>query len=225
MGWFRIRSCSLKPMDFFDIHTHNITLCPERELVSYDVQLALPEVDVVYVSVGIHPWTLTEGNAERGLQLLHEALRDSRVIAIGEVGLDKLKGPSMEVQMSVFRRVVGLAEERCYPLVIHCVRAFNELLQVKKDLKPSQPWIIHGYRGKGTVAQELIKQGFYLSFGSKFQEQALCEVPLNRLFIETDESPEDIQEVYCKVAKARNLSVEELAEAVKQNVQEVFFKH
>ena len=213
------------PMDFFDIHTHNITSFPEKELVSYDVQLALPEADVVYASVGIHPWNLTEENAEQELQLLQEAFKDSRVIAIGEAGLDKLKGPSLEVQISVFRRVSGLAEERCLPLVIHCVRAFNELLLLKKELKPTQPWIIHGYRGKGTVVQELIKQGFYLSFGGKFQEQALWVVPLDRLFIETDESLEDIQDIYRKVAKARNLSVEELVEAVKQNVQKVFFKH
>ena len=212
-------------MDFFDIHTHSPSSFPSKEIVSCDVVYGLPQEGVLYASVGIHPWDLTEENTERQFQLLQEALKDERVVAVGEAGLDKLKGPSLEVQISVFRRVVGLAEERGFPLVIHCVRAFNELLQIKKELRPVQSWIIHGYRGKGTVAQELIKQGFYLSFGSKFQEQALCDVPLNRLFIETDEAAESIQEIYCKVAKVRNLSVDELAEAVRENVQKVFFKH
>ena len=57
----------------------------------------------------------------------------------------------------------------------------------KRDLRPSNPWIIHGFRGKAALAEEYLKHGFYLSFGEKYQEAALCRVPADRLFIETDE--------------------------------------
>lgn len=212
-------------MYYFDIHTHSISLFSEKECVSFDINRELPHSDVLYVSVGIHPWTLTCENAERSFLQLYDLTKDNKVIAIGEVGLDKLRGPSLDVQISVLRKVIELAEDKRLPLVIHCVRAFHELLALKKEFRPIQPWIIHGFRGKRTVAHELIKHGFYLSVGSQFQEQALLEIPLNRLFIETDDSYESIEEVYIRIAASRNISLEELTEAVKLNVQKVFFKH
>lgn len=119
---------------------------------------------------------------------LEELVRHPQVLAVGEVGLDKLADAPMDLQVEVFRRQACLAEEVGKPLVIHLVKAVDELLKVKRDLRPSNPWIIHGFRGKAALAEEYLKHGFYLSFGEKYQEAALCRVPADRLFIETDES-------------------------------------
>ena len=211
-------------MHCFDIHTHLVTPCPEQAITSFSVGTEPIGEKAPYVSVGIHPWYLTEADADRLLKLLEQHLQDDRVVALGEAGLDRLRGCSLNVQISVFRREVALAEEYGFPLVIHCVKAFNELIQLKKELRPRQPWIIHGFRGKEQVALDLLRHDCYLSFGARFQEEAVRAVPLERLFIETDESSESIEEICRRIAQARGVSPEDLAEAVNKNVCAVFFK-
>lgn len=211
-------------MSCFDIHTHHLPLQPERTIVSCSVE-ALPfDNRVVHASVGIHPWILTGQNKNTFLLSLQNSLSDDRVVAMGEVGLDRLRGCSLDVQTSVFRHEIALAEEYRLPVVIHCVRAFNELLQLKKECRPTQPWIIHGFRGKESVAKELLRHGFYLSFGAHFQEEALRVVPLERLFVETDEADESIENIYRRIAEVRGIGCEELQECINKNVDEVFFK-
>jgi TatD DNase family protein len=146
-------------------------------------------------------------------------------VAIGECGLDKLKGPSMELQKVVFKVQMAMAEEHGLPLVIHCVKASNELVQFKRQTHPDQPWIIHGFRGKEALVKEFIQHGFYLSFGACYQEEALRSVPVERLFIETDESELSIEDIYLRVAQSRGMDLKELTESIKKNVERVFFKH
>lgn len=211
-------------MDCFDIHTHSLSVYFQRSIVSLDVMSLPMDERIVHTSVGIHPWFLTESDADIRLQALQEAIKDSRIIALGEAGLDKLKGPSFGIQTSVFREEIALAEKHRLPMVIHCVKAFNELIRLKKELKPVQPWIVHGFRGKASVAKELLRHGCWLSYGALYQEEALKVTPVSRLFIETDESDEPIESVYCRIAASLGVSMEGLAEVLKKNVQEVFFK-
>lgn len=210
-------------MDFFNIHTH-ITKHPESEILSADVLSFSSIGKNEYLSVGIHPWYLADNDAENQLESLRKAIGNRQVVALGECGLDKLKGPSMELQTSVFRKEIALAEEHNLPMVIHCVKAYNELVQIKKSTHPQQPWIIHGFRGKEALAKECLQHGFHLSFGAYFQEDALRAVPVEKLFVETDESGMAIEEVYLRIARTRGMELEELTESIKKNVERVFFK-
>ena len=211
-------------MTCFDIHTHRLPLHPEQAIVSHTIGSSLPGGSEAYLSVGIHPWYLDEQKAESSLESLRQALQDDRVVALGEAGLDRLRGCPLDVQISVFRHEVALAEEYRLPMIIHCVRAFNELIQLKKELRPRQPWIIHGYRGKESGVAEFLRHGCYVSFGAKFQAEAVRSVPLDRLFIETDETEESIADICHRIAGIKGISPEELAEAIHKNVREVFFK-
>ena len=224
VGRFRLRPCSLIIMNYFDIHTHSVPPQPSQAIVSVDVTSLPMNENIVHASVGIHPWYLTKNDENIRLQELQTCIHSGKIIAIGEAGLDKLKGPSLNVQTSVFRQEIALAEKHHLPMIIHCVRMFNELIQLKKELAPQQPWIIHGFRGKASVAQELLRHSCWLSFGSNYQEEALQITPAQRLFIETDESEEPIESIYFRIAKSRGISAEELAETVKKNILEVFFK-
>lgn len=208
-------------MDCFNIHTHTI-LHPGKEIVSCDVSAFSPYEG--YASVGIHPWTLTEENANSQWKTLQELVQDNQVIAIGEAGIDKLRGPSLEFQTALFRREIHLAEAKGLPLVIHCVKAFNELIRLRKEMRPLQPWIVHGFRGKLPLAEDLLKHGCFLSFGAKFQVEAMKATPIERLFIETDESEMSVEDIYQDIAKVRGISFEELTTAVNKNVQKVFLK-
>ena len=186
--------------DYFDIHTHHPGGDGFR-IVNRSPADFVPCPGQWY-SVGIHPWALQQGEV---------------------TGLDKLVQVPMEMQEAVFVRQAEMAEEVGKPLIIHLVKATDGLLRLRKRLAPQVPWIIHGFRGKAQLAGELLRHGFYLSFGVKFQEEALRAVPLSRLFIETDESPTSVAEVYERVAVARQISCINLCEVVRINVQSVFF--
>ena len=210
-------------MDFFNIHTHSL-VHPESEILAQSPDLFPSDKLPVYTSIGIHPWFLTEENAESQWKVLQKQVSHPSVLAIGEGGLDKLKGPDMELQVKILKQQVALSEEKSLPLIIHCVKAFNELIQLKKELRPHQPWIIHGFRGKEALAIDCIRHGFYLSYGEHFQENALKATPQEKLFIETDESEVPVQEIYQSTALVHGIGLQELMESVKKNVKEVFFK-
>lgn len=92
----------------------------------------------------------------------------------------------------------------------------------QKIVKPHIPWIIHGFRGNGELAQQLILQGFYLSFGEHFQISSLCKAWPERLLIETDESSCSIQDIYQRLASGLQISVNELGNQVNQTVGRLF---
>ena len=215
----------LKTMaDFFNIHTHT-SIRPETEILSLSPEQLSTDIHVAYASVGIHPWNLTLEHSESQWEALCQSVKDKRIVAIGECGLDKLQGPSLAFQTTLFKQEATLAEDCSLPLIIHCVKAFNELIQLKKESSPRQSWIIHGFRGKLPLAADCIRHGFYLSLGSRFQTDTLKAIPLERLFIETDESEESIGSIYQRIAEVKGISLQELAEAINKNVREVFFKH
>ena len=207
--------------DYFDIHTHHMGGDGFR-IVNRSPDDFMPCQEQWY-SVGLHPWALQQGEVRQETwEKLREAAVHPQVLAVGEAGLDRLVQVPMKLQEAVFARQAELADEAGKPLIVHLVRAVDELLRLKKALKPGVPWIIHGFRGKAALAEELLRHGFYLSFGEKYQEGALNVVPLSHLFLETDESLASIFRLYARAAAVRQLSVEELATAVRDNVHRVF---
>lgn len=180
-------------MKLFDTHTHHLRHDAWVNRAPGDIL----EPGYTY-SVGIHPWYADSFD----LRALEEAAAHEAVAAIGETGLDTLRGPSLEVQEPVFRAHVKLSESLGKPLVIHCVKAFDRLMALKKELKPTQPWIIHGFRGKPQQAGQLLRAGFNLSLGPNFNPETARVIPSDRLHIETDDSPVALVAVASAVQKA-----------------------
>ena len=180
-----------------------------------------------FYSVGIHPHDLVDVDIEEykcRVDLFTFLSRMEPVVAIGEAGLDKLVNIPMDEQMEVFRFAVSISEMRQKPLIIHCVRAMEELLAVRKEMSPKQPWIWHGFRGKPEQAKQLLDQGFYLSFGWLYHEETMAMVPKDRLFIETDNTTAKIETILLKAAKVRGVEPEALRRTIRKNIQKVFFK-
>lgn len=176
-----------------DIHTHHTPPLPEA-VVSVSADEFDPIEGQLY-SVGIHPWLTLEDIAAESWQRLEEAAANSQVVAIGECGIDLIKGGPLYRQMQVFRRQVSLSEKLGKPLVVHCVHAHDIVIGMKKDIVPVQKWLVHGFRGKPTVAEMFIKAGIGLSFGKNYNERSVKEVPLDMLYAETDEADITISEV------------------------------
>lgn len=205
-----------------DVHTHNIKNSQTAILsveTTHSQLLCYP-----HISVGIHPWYLTPDNVEEQIRWLVKVLTLPQVVAIGEVGLDKLAFCSWELQLKAFEFIIDLAEEKQKPLIIHNVKSTEVLFGLHKKHKVTQPWIIHGFRGKKELALQCIDKGFYLSFGEKFNADALCAVPMRRLLIETDESQYSVESIYQRCANMKGVGEHELKKQVVQNIETLFFK-
>ena len=161
------------------------------------------------VSVGFHPWHADEFTNERMDKLIRWT-KDKRLVAIGECGMDKNSKVSMDIQLQVFEQQVLLSEKTQKPVIIHCVGSFNELLDLKKRLKPKQRWIIHGFRGKPELAHQVLKAGCALAFGKYFNIESVRLTPIESLFIETDESEIPITRIYLQISAIKACKVEEL---------------
>ena len=191
---------------FVDIHTHtkSKTKSPAiRNLTFSEAEKFFSSNEGGTVSVGIHPW-LANDFSEEALSNLKKWLTEKRFVAIGECGLDKNSKASIEKQLFVFGKHIELSEQEQKPLIIHCVGFFNELFELKKTLKPQQLWIIHGFRGKPELAKQALINGCALSFGEHFNPESVKVTPIERLFIETDESNLPIEEIYAQIAIAKN---------------------
>lgn len=175
-----------------------------------------------YYSVGLHPWSLSEASKESIAQL-EAAVSHEQVVAVGETGLDKIKsGVNYEEQLIYFEKQIRLSEQWHKPLVIHAVKSYDDIIRIHKAKHPAQPWIIHGFRGKPETAAQLLREGLYLSFGEYYNHETLKSIPLDRLFLETDEGQMTIDKLYRKAAHIRNLSPHRLHKAIAANVARIF---
>ena len=200
-----------------DIHTHRTDA---REAVISVNPWEFNPVEGLLYSVGIHPWQAARAT-ETDFDRLAECARAGNVLMIGECGIDKLRGGELSMQTGVLERHIALSEQVRKPLVLHCVRASNELCRLRRLLRPSMPWIVHGFRGNARVASQLLDAGFYLSYGERFNPEALAITPADRLLAETDESLLPIDEIYRRLAAARQIEVDEFVRNVEEVVKEL----
>jgi TatD DNase family protein len=218
--------------DYIDIHTHDSGIAPGifaiENIMAHEPRSpsGMPSRACTY---GIHPWHLREENVGIFLANVMKAASSANLVAIGEAGFDKLRGPDLKIQTKAFEGQVRISEEIKKPVFIHCVRAWDELLPAHKRLKPKMPWLIHGFRGKPELAQQLIAKGMYLSFWFDFviraeSSELLRSLPRERIFLETDGADVDISMIYAKVAADLEIQVAELKAVVMKNYFK-FFSH
>lgn len=214
-------------MQLIDIHTHKIK--PDRAIQIQNVFAQnLAEITPEYLfSAGIHPWHLENVNIQTSLDTLDKACSLNNLLALGECGLDKAIPTDFALQKNIFQLQIELAEKHHKPLIIHTVRSYNELIQMKKDRRSAVPWILHGYRGNAPTTRQLSGQGFYFSVGEALLhnpnlQQILHEIPQERLFFETDDRDISIQKIYLFAAQILATDPGLLAEAVATNFKNLF---
>ncbi len=211
--------------DFIDIHVHEGKPSAGKFIIESLMahEEKWPEnISGIAYTYGIHPWFLDEKNCENQLKKVMHSVDNHNIIAIGEGGFDKLRGPSTELQLRIFEEQVKISELYGKPLIIHCVKAWDELLLAKKNLKPSMPWMIHGFRGSVQMANQLISKGMYLSIWFEFalrpeSADLLRQIPRDRFFLETDGADVDIRDIYKKVSLDIDVTVEDLKEQLHLN--------
>ena len=204
-------------MDFLDVHTHKTARQKGVESIqslslTSDVFLAMPKTRPI--SLGLHPWYAKLDRLEIQLKYLSVLAKQPNVKLIGECGLDKLRGESLENQTLILAQQVTLAQELNKPLILHCVRAFAELILLKERLQIGVPMIIHGFNKSEELGRQLINKGFLLSFGETILKQDSGAAKLlaqnENFFLETDDSEITIGEIYQAAANLKKCSVDEL---------------
>ena len=215
------------PFPFIDIHTHLSR--PEKDTVT--VRNLLPGQEFAaftgrnFYSVGLHPWHLKskDENNEMLVQM-EDALEFDHVIFIGECGPDRAIDINFPEQMRVFEAQAFMAEEFQKPLIIHCVKAYNDVIGLYNKIHPTVPWILHGYSGNIQTTKQLAERNILFSFGEILfkQEAKAIEsfqfLPPEMIFFETDEFEGDVEKMYKQGAELKGMD----AEVLKKNIWENF---
>lgn len=218
---------------YYDVHTHS-NKSPEnvvqvRSLFHDQFQLIQDLPDVWY-AVGWHPWHVDAESSDEIFSLLEKVIRNEKVISLGETGLDRSIKIPINLQENIFSRHLSLAEKAYMPVIVHAVKSYPDIIRVYKEAKVDIPLIIHGFRGNLQSAEQLLRHGFYLSFGEALLkqnsrlEQVFQNIPFGQLFLETDDTDTDIRKLYEKAAVLRNLEPEKLMETIGSNFKNCFGK-
>jgi TatD DNase family protein len=209
---------------FINIHTH-------RQL--YDAKIEVVNLFTGngersnFYSYGIHPWHIN-AEFEDDLVRIKNLARESRCLAIGECGLDKLCDIDFELQQTVFTEHIKIANELNKPLIIHCVKAFNELINCLNMADNKVPVIVHGFNNNENIARILKDQGYYLSFGKALlgyesnAAKTIKAIGRKHFFLETDDADLSIKYVYRKASELLGIDEEILKIQLLENFKAVF---
>lgn len=208
-----------------DLHTHVETHADRSDIVEI-ISSPIPLKGTVY-SLERHPWNVTDVLTEADQDELKIGLTDPNCLGFGEIGLDKLKGVSFQEQVEILRSILHVAASEQRVVILHCVKAFDEIIQLKKEFPSIPNWAIHGFNKNPELAKQLIHQGFYVSINpqkSAHSDELLKTIPLDRLFLETDNSPFLIEDNYLRAAEILGVELSALKMRIAQNAKH-FFEH
>ena len=204
---------------FINTHSH---VFDQENIILFQGKIGLRDK---WFSFGVHP---CDANISETSPIFLDHIKMPNCLALGEIGLDKLKGPDLETQIKVFEQQITLSESLELPVIIHCVKAWNELKLIKRRLNPSQKWIFYGF-SKTNILEDVLSEGLFVSFGAAILRnpklmEASTNVPLEKLFLETDDSTISIEIIYSEFAKAKQITLQELKEIQFSNFKRVFKK-
>lgn len=149
-----------------------------------------------YAAVGIHPHHVDEWQ-EDWTKKLEELSKKSKVVAIGEIGLDKhgypgYPEPNLKAQTKILTEQIDLARKLNLPILFHCRDAYDALFEVLKSYNKIKG-LVHCFMGTSQQAEKFLNLGLYISFsgnitykGNGYIRKSAKSVPLDRILVETD---------------------------------------
>ena len=223
---------NLQKLHYINIHTHNLNLNSNIHCIYnlFHTELEIAQINPKNLySIGIHPWQTENIDILTETEKILKFASLPNIIAIGECGIDKLKGTDLINQTKAFESQAMIAEQLKKPIIIHCVKAFDEIIEIKRKIKPTVSWIIHGYRQSPELAKQLINEGFILSFGEKVlnNEQLTQTLPellkSNTFFLETDNiDNKAVLNLYSQFSKILAITETSLIEQIATSFENVF---
>ena len=198
-----------------------------------------------FATFGVHPHEASSYNAELE-QRISNLVSESKVIAVGEIGLDFYYNYSpQDVQVTALQRQLVLATQKQVPVVIHCRDAYPRLAEILRNIATKWRGMVHCFTGTLDEMRPLLDLGFYISFSGittfrKAVELQECAktVPLDRILIETDapylapvphrgkrNEPSYVIETGKFIASLRGITEDELSRALFHNFDQLFQPH
>jgi len=214
---------------FYNIHCHHAH--------KYDNETAFTNVfanedipENSFFSAGFHPWQKITDTQEYYEAHLISKLQHQNCVALGEIGLDKIQGVPWNIQKYRFQTQLEIGKNYSKPLVIHCVKAYYEVLNVLNEIKWSTPFIFHGFNKSFPLGKDLLNKGAFLSFGiailnAKFLQEVflpLWDLYPNQILLETDTKIMAVQELYAHIAQKLNLDLTTVESIIENTVIKVF---
>lgn len=202
--------------------------------------------EFIYATAGISPNDIPQTEEELWIMLkeIKEIVqKNSKVIAIGEIGLDYYWNKENKyLQNLAFQKQIELANELKLPIVIHTREAVMDTIDILKHNEVLKKGVFHCCPLNRELVKEALKLGFYISFAgpitfknSKNANEIIEMVPIDKILIETDSpylapepvrgtrnDPRNVKYMAKKVAEVKNISVEEIAEVTCENVKKLF---
>ena len=148
----------------------------------------------IYGTAGVHPHSASEFGKEGPESIRNAVQQETRIVAVGEIGLDYhyLHSPR-DVQKLVFREQLKLAEELDMPVVLHTREAEEDTLKLLRECPPPRMGVAHSFTGSRKMAEELLDMGWYLGINGIISfkkaddlKQVVRHVPIQRILLETD---------------------------------------
>lgn len=214
---------------YIDFHTHRARQANRQDVVEILSIHPGENKTADWFTLGNHPWLTQQPLSDAELHALETTLtQNSHCLALGECGLDTLKGPALDLQITILEQQLDIANRHGKSVIIHCVRAYDPLIRAKKQFPLIRNWVIHGYARHAILGKSLVDQGFYLSVSPERKSHqglltAMATLPLERLFLETDSAPDqDIVAVYDLAAELRGIPLDVLKATLASNC-ELFF--
>ncbi len=210
---------------FINTHTHQQLYDAKIELVNLGINTSEKSNFYTY---GLHPCFLDKSTCNEQIKELEIIVNEKRCLAIGECGLDKLCNIDFELQEKIFVEHIKIANKIKKPLIIHCVKAFNELINCLNLNDNNVPVIIHGFNNNENIARVLVDQGCYFSFGKALlgyesnAAKALKNIGRKNFFLETDDADISIKYIYKKASELLGIEEEIIQQQLQNNFETVF---
>ncbi|MFQ3579460.1 MAG: TatD family hydrolase [Bacteroidales bacterium] len=217
-----------KTMSYINIHTHQL----QKETIIFIYNAENINFFCYFmgnISYGIHPWNVSSFDINIELRNIEDLIISRKIVALGECGLDRCITTPLQLQIQVFEQQLRLAQKYQIPAIIHCVKCYNEIIKIVKDLKLSIPLIIHGYNANSIITRRLLTyKNIYFSFGKLLitniqkSTELLDIISMEKIFFETDDDPIAIETIYKCASEIKKIPEDVLILQVYNNFIKLF---
>ena len=217
-------------MKYFDFHSHKLG---QFNCFNCDYKLVneLRLLDYIQpISLSSHPWSREKFNINDFIKAYEivQKRSDLKLIAIGEIGIDRVRGHNIDEQVKQFRELSLFAKRVDLPMIIHCVKSLEDILKILQEIRFNKPCMFHDFNGNLKMAMRVVEKGHFIGIGqSLFRENSrvyknIPLISLEHILPETDDMGKEISDVYKTLSKLLGMSETILAQKIFENRSKIF---
>ena len=217
-------------MNFWDFHTHNPG---KRNILNLNYSSSKNTQRFSYIqpiTLSAHPWDSDRFNLSEFVSSYEyvKSREDLKVVGIGEIGVDRLRGAPLRDQISQLGELVSFSSEVGLPMVFHCVKSLEDILKVLNDQSVTYTCLFHDFNGSSQMIDRVIQMGHLIGVGrSIFRDnsrimKSFSNISLDHILLETDDLNIEIGQIYAKVAEIKNVTVDQVRLKMIRNSAKIF---